>query len=212
MRKYRKKKQETAEKCQVCCIFESDEHRNEQYIVCSHTSKVWMRLKQVGTDLLTSSCTAVVTETNRGGTHDCGLPKDDGSHVIDSLLLFSSCHPSPCLPYTVENKCVTQKTAIKLTSCSLSDPLIKGRYPVYGSSFELSGVSPIIAMHHPDTGGVVTRARRDGRARTLLRFLWRVPTLLFLLFLLSRHPSQTKKPSHTVKPEDASQASIARLL
>lgn len=124
--------------------------------------------------------------------------ESDGSLYWYSLLLFSSCHPSACLPYTAENKCVTQKTAIKWTSCSLSDPLIKGRYPVYVLALG-SGVSSW-SSHASSWHWGCWELESTYAAEVFMKTLFSaVP------------PSLTnRKPSHTVKPEDVYHSSPFR--
>lgn len=84
---------------------------------------------------------------------EVGYPK-----VTDHMLLMGCSYSAHAIPHhAFSSYCWKQichsKTAIKLTSCSLSDPLIKGRYPILRSSFGLWCILTA-AMHHLDTGGV----------------------------------------------------------
>lgn len=147
-------------------------------------------------------------------THDCS-ETNQGEHV-DHPKSWSACyHPSPVPSLHCWKQICQSKTPIKLTSCSLSDPLIKGKYPVYGLAFG-SGVSspqPCIIL---TLRGVLIWAWQDGKVvafTALLRFLWRASALSVVCCLCRpHHPSQTPIPSHAVKPEDVIQASISPLL
>lgn len=71
---------------------------------------------------------------------------------MNEIIGYVDVHPihHRCLPCSAENKICHSETAIKLKSCSLSHPLIKGRYPVCGQAFGSGGTS-LTTMHHPDT-------------------------------------------------------------
>lgn len=126
-------------------------------------------------------------------THDCS-ETNQGEHV-DHPKSWSACyHPSPVPSLHCWKQICQSKTPIKLTSCSLSDPLIKGKYPVYDLAFG-SGVSspqPCIIL---TLRGVLIWAWQDGKVvafTALLRFLWRASALSVVCCLCRpHHPSQT---------------------
>lgn len=96
----------------------------------------------------------------------CESPK-----VKDQMLLTDpACHTDiqlmPSLTLRNNKQICHSKTAIKLTPCSLSDPLIKGRFPVHGLPLG-SGVSlqqpciiltPMMLWHECDSMGKSTNA------------------------------------------------------
>lgn len=173
----------------VCCMFESDEYRNERYFFGAVTSSL---------------------------SHDC-IGTNQGELVehpkwwITCYWWVCSCSahavPDRAFPRLLKQTCHS-KAAIKLTSCSLSDPLIKGRYPVYGLALG-SGVSLATAMHHPDTGGVVTLARQDGGSTNPAEPLWRAPALPCVVSAVP--PSLTNQKTVTYhQPEDGSRQLILK--